>query len=340
MRVLCISCLRNEGPFVLEWIAHLRQIGVTDFLLYSNDCDDGTDAMLDLLGDAGVRHQPLMPKPGESAQWLALKAAWAHPLRNSCDWALVIDVDEFPNLHVHDRLSDLIATLPGADAITLPWRLFGNAGQVRASEARVTETFTRAMEPDAVFPIATTFFKSLFRPAAFRKFGVHRPKHGPGIVPDWCDGSGETLPAAYAENDGRLSLYDLPAARNLVELNHYSVKSAESFLVKRSRGLPNRSDKSIDLGYWVERNFNTVEDRTILAVPSEAELARLRALPGMADLEAQARRWHREKFAALLKDPIEYNLFGQLLMVANSTPVSAKMAAKIYNLYHDVKPRT
>ena len=47
-----ITTMKNEGPFILEWLAYHRAIGVDDFLIYTNDCTDGTDTMLDLLESA------------------------------------------------------------------------------------------------------------------------------------------------------------------------------------------------------------------------------------------------------------------------------------------------
>ena len=45
MRYLAITTLRNECAFLLEWLAHHRAVGFTDFLVFSNDWQDGTDAM-------------------------------------------------------------------------------------------------------------------------------------------------------------------------------------------------------------------------------------------------------------------------------------------------------
>jgi len=33
MRVLCVSTIRNEGPYLVDWVAHHRAAGVTDFLI-------------------------------------------------------------------------------------------------------------------------------------------------------------------------------------------------------------------------------------------------------------------------------------------------------------------
>ena len=49
MRALAILCVKNEGAFLLEWLAHHRASGFTDVLVFSNDCSDGTDLMLDRL---------------------------------------------------------------------------------------------------------------------------------------------------------------------------------------------------------------------------------------------------------------------------------------------------
>ena len=53
MRFLAILCVRNEAAFLMEWLAHHRAVGFTDFLVFSNDCQDGTDAMLDRLAEMG-----------------------------------------------------------------------------------------------------------------------------------------------------------------------------------------------------------------------------------------------------------------------------------------------
>ncbi|WP_413851471.1 glycosyltransferase family 2 protein, partial [Tateyamaria sp.] len=45
--------MRNEGAFLLEWLAHHRAVGVDHFVVFSNDCDDGTDDMLDKLAELG-----------------------------------------------------------------------------------------------------------------------------------------------------------------------------------------------------------------------------------------------------------------------------------------------
>ena len=53
MKICSVLTVRNEGAFLLEWLAHHRAAGITDFVVLSNDCADGTDTMLDVI-DMGI----------------------------------------------------------------------------------------------------------------------------------------------------------------------------------------------------------------------------------------------------------------------------------------------
>ena len=55
--VTLVTMMKNEGPFILDWLAHHRVVGVERFLVYTNDCGDGTERLLDLLSDAGVERR-------------------------------------------------------------------------------------------------------------------------------------------------------------------------------------------------------------------------------------------------------------------------------------------
>ncbi len=320
-RILVISTMRNEGPFALEWIAHHRALGVSDFLIYSNDCDDGTDRLLDALDATGVVTH-VRQEPGKrSVQWPALRAAKRHDVYGNADWAIAMDCDEFVVLTgAPATLPELIDAVE-ADAIMLQWRLFGSGGGLRFDEGLVTARFTQAAPPDMIFPAASRFFKTLYRVAAFARPGIHRPKPRKNHVALWADGSGQPLPDEFARAEERI-LAAWPRADELVSLHHYSLRSAEDFLVKRRRGLPNRSEKALDASYWAERNFNLVENKKAARhIPgTEAELRSLRALPGVSEAHEAAVAAHRRQIAACLEDPGEARLFSRLALLQGSTP--------------------
>lgn len=330
MDILAITSMRNEGPHCLEWIAHHLAAGIDHFLIYTNDCDDGTDLILDVLDSAGlVTHIRQVLKGKRTVQWQALKHATDHPLVADADWALVTDCDEFINLRSpHNSLKDMIASLPkGVDAMAMPWRLFGHSDQIEMRDELTTNRFTKAAPTDIHLPLAH-FFKSLFRPAAFRQIGVHRPKRKQDRLPNWVDGGGNPLPDTFAKQDGRINMYGVQASTDLVQLNHYSVRSAESFMVKRARGLPNHTEREIGLGYWVERNFNTVEDTSIqhMSAATQVKLDQLMQIEAVSNLHKQAYQAHKTRFNEMMTNRADIQLFWHLTLSAASQAPSAALA--------------
>ncbi len=75
MKITALTCVKNEGPFLIEWIAFNRVLGVSDFLFYSNDCTDATDTLLDKLAEQGVVTHLPNPAEGRNYQMEALKDA-------------------------------------------------------------------------------------------------------------------------------------------------------------------------------------------------------------------------------------------------------------------------
>lgn len=333
VRILAVITLRNEGAFLLEWLAHHLATGVDHVLAFTNDCEDGTDAMLDRLAQMGhvthVRNDG--PYDQRGIQFTALKIAETHDRVRAAEWLLPLDIDEFVNVHVGNRtLPALMAALPQATAITLTWRLFGNADQVRYADRPVTETFTKAAPIDLPWPWRAAMFKTLYRnDGTYRKLGVHRPRD-----PDrarlpaarWFDGEGRELSDQFKtrrifSNFGQSNV-------KLVQLNHYALGAMESFVMKAARGRAVHADHMLGLDYWIERNFNTDTDDTILAMaPRSAPiLADLASDQTLADLHARAVAWRLKRFESLLLEEPYRALFARLLMAPPSRPIAPAVA--------------
>ena len=332
-RFLAVLTVRNEAAFLLEWLAHHRAVGFTDFLVFSNDCQDGTDRMLDRLADLGwlshVRNDGPHDKGG--IQFTALKRADRMKQVRKADWILALDIDEFVNIHAGDgTLPALLAALPEATAITLTWRLFGNADIVRYQDRPVTETFTRCAPEIIYWPWRAAMFKTLYRnDGTYGRLGVHRPRS-----PDrarlaqarWFDGQGRELEEQF-KTKRLFNTYGRPNFRH-VQLNHYPLGAMESFVLKADRGRAVHSDHMLDVDYWVERNFNTDTDRSILRMAERSAplLAELKADPELARLHDEAVAWRKARFRELMQDEPYRALFARLMMTPPSRPLSANSA--------------
>jgi hypothetical protein len=319
-RTAIVTTMKNEGPFILEWLAYHRAIGVDDFLVYTNDCTDGTDTMLSMLQDKGIvqhRANPWVPGGELKPQHAALQAAESEPVMQNCGWGICMDVDEFIDIKIGDgTLRALYAAMGDANMISLTWRLFGNS-EVHGYEDRfLIDQFTRCAPEIVRKPHQAWGFKTLFRNIdIYKKLGVHRPK---GLKPDlwdqvrWLNGSGRPLPKEMYRNGWRSTLETY--GYDWVQLNHYAVRSAESFLVKRDRGRVNHVDRDQGLNYWFRMNHNADEDRSIqrMIPAAKAEFDRLLADPDIRAAHEHSRRCHVEKIAELMATENYRRFYGEL----------------------------
>ncbi len=333
MSHLAILTVRNEGAFLLEWIAHHRAVGFDDFLVFSNDCDDGTDTILDRLEELGglthVRNEGPYDQGG--IQFTALKAAAKMDQVRNAAWILPLDVDEFVNIHTGDgTLNALHDALPDATAITLTWRLFGNNNQIRFEDRPVTECFTKAAPDILYWPWRASMFKTLYaNDGSYDKPGVHRPRSPNRDRLDtakWYDSHGRPLDDQF-KTRRIFSNYGRPNF-GLAQLNHYPLGAMESYVLKADRGRAVHSEDMLGLDYWVERNFNATEDHSIRRYDDarNAHLDAFQSDPTLAKLHENAVAWRKARFDALMLQEPFRALFGRLLMSEPTRPVTRNEA--------------
>jgi hypothetical protein len=337
MKYLMITSMRNEAPYILEWLAYHRSIGVNDFLVYSNDCEDGTDAMLDRLDALGIITHVRNDKITKAGvQWSALKRADRHPMKADADWLLFADVDEFVNVKVGSgHLDDLLNAVPDATAFALTWRNFGNNGHVEIEDKLVIEQFTKCARFPCYAPITSSMMKTLFKnDGSYEKLGVHRPKKR--VQDDiskikWVNGSGAPLGSEYL--DKATVTYGNNGGIELACINHYSVKSAKAFLAKTKRGLPNMSDKQLDLGYWVDRNFNQIDDLTLHDKIARFKdyLNDLMADTKLTELHLSGLEWHKSSAKLVLKNIEGVRLFTRIVSLTRSD-INPRFASSLAQL--------
>jgi Glycosyl transferase family 2 len=334
MRITAVTCVKNEGPFLLEWIAFHRVIGVTDFLFYSNDCSDASDYLLDQLVTHGiVTHLP-NPATNRNYQMQALKHARRHALVREADWVWVADVDEFLNIHVGDhRIPALIAACGDPQAISLTFQFFASNGIEAFVDQPVIRQFLHSHNPDIWCADTAIEVKTLVRgdfPLDY--FGAHRPFHTEDVPkdqrPTWTDGSGRPVPGAFRRcaNKRRIRAFPAHGARRFATLNHYALRSLDSYLVKNDRGDVNRAHRAFDDSYWRERNDAAHFDDSILRYSDalQLEIDRLKALDGVAAMHERAVRLHRAKRDALVQQDSYRQMQEQL---RSATPYCALEAA-------------
>ena len=153
-------------------------------------------------------------------------------------------------------------------------------------------------------PVHAWGMKSIFQPEAIELIGPHRPKsvRGDWNALGWVNGAGKPMPERYYDANWRMDKDT--ASYDLAQINHYAVRTRESFLVKCLRGRAHHS-YSYDAEYWERMNRNEKLDETIqpMLPAAHAIFEELMEDPILGDLHGEAVEWHQETIAKTLATP-------------------------------------
>ena len=309
---LIVTTMKNEGPFMLDWVAYNRGIGFDDIIIYSNDCSDGTDLIGDRLQALGLAwHVPNPVGPRATPQNRAHRRVKDHPRFQSADWVMSLDVDEYINFRGDVRdLREFVRTAGEADAISISWKMFGNGGIDHFTDAPVPEQFLQTTQEHHYPNYKTRGIKTLFRNnGKFNRFRAHRPRIDPSHAaqPDapydgviWRDAGGQLVDPASVNWKVWRGFRHTHA-----RIHHYAVRSTDSFLVKRDRGRTNHVGQDQGLSYWQDMNHNDTTDDSIKRHLPKMHQIKHDMLQDaqLAALHAQACQWHSAKAAELKARP-------------------------------------
>lgn len=251
-----VVIVKDEAPYIEEWIKfHARQ-GVTHFIVYDNGSTDNLHEVLKPCTESGLVTYQVMK--GKARQLDAYNKA-IHDYGRKFKYMGFIDADEFvftrKNVSLYDFVDEFMHSHPNAGGIGINWCVFGSNGHLTKPEGGVLENYTTRL-PDAsdwnsliktiCDPLKVFYYGHVHFPA-FRK-GFHNLTENGEII------TGSKSPVVSFCN---------------IRCNHYVYKSKEEYLAKRMRGQADSTElKSVEgfmKVYDAEQELFTVTDTEILS---------------------------------------------------------------------------
>ncbi len=250
------AIFKNEEPYILEWIAYHRTLGVEEFYIADNNSDDGTTNLLAALHSAGIiRYFPFPHLPNQPPQLPAYQEIMRR-FGKRTDWIAFIDADEFLLANdCNERMSDLLRNLnPSIGAVAVNWAIYGSSSHEIFSDELVMERFSKRARDNFG---ANFHYKSIVRTSAYRSTS-NNPHHfllSRGHTYTHLDGS------KLVEHPKRgLGLSDQIHWKPF-RINHYVVKSKQEFEQRKSaRGRATTFENKRNCRFFENHDRNDVFD--------------------------------------------------------------------------------
>lgn len=297
VRITVVASMRNEGAFLLEWVAWYRMLGFTDIVVVTNNCTDHSPELLDALEAAGkVHHLRLDIKPGKPVTRAKLKLAKGHRAVRRADWVMVCDVDEFLVIHPGaGKIGDLInLTAPDCLGMAINWKVFGTSGIETYQDVPVHRQFMHSCPTKNP---RSRFVKSLFRLSKyFAAIHEHAPTHfdlakaadkgHKNLI--WVNSAGKPWKGWAADAPASNTLPTHLVSHEVAQLNHYMLRSLETYRLKEGTLSPVALGNRYRDSYFQGAEAGNEIDASALRYADEfdAMLSQLRDLPQVARLHA------------------------------------------------------
>ncbi len=313
MAIHLISSVKDEGPFLLEWIAHHKVVGFDRIMIAYNDCTDGSDELLQKLAEHGeIEIFENIVDEGQKPQLSSYQKLYPSEFVQSANAISILDADEFLNIHIGDgKIQTLIETLPKCDVLAMSWKCFGDDGHEKWDDMPICERFTNAIEGSG---IGNRGVKSItFDPKNFAGLTNHHPADfhlDRKLI--FANGSGQFFeyPNKFVGNE-IYNLRELPPEQighELVQVNHYATKSLDSFCLRVARGrgaMPPISQRGIanenlhhNLDYFLARNIGAnSQDHSISRYfeKRQEEEVRILSLSGVAKINKNIKELYKRR---------------------------------------------
>ncbi|CAM5362163.1 hypothetical protein AFEL58S_01427 [Afipia felis] len=255
MRLALGAIVKNEAPYLIDWLAWHQALGFTDFIIADNDSTDGTTEILSTLDQAGMLTHIKFPNRLHKRPQLEAYDHMCRRLSGRVDWLALIDADEFIMPETPgDDLATVLRSMPqDTGAVTLNWAIFGSGGHLRAQGDPVFQRFQMRGKKSSDrngFPYAHQHYKMIIRPQCYAKkiINPHHARLRNGFGLRRADGK-----ALGIDQHGISTDIDWSRFR----INHYATKSWSEFIQKKqSRGRADCPDLVRNSAYFGNHDLN------------------------------------------------------------------------------------
>ena len=217
--IMICAILKNETPYLIEWIDHHLKIGVEYFVLYDNNSTIPAKKTLDAYIKKGI--VKVLDCKITNTPHLKAYTHCLYNMHDRTDWIAYIDIDEFIVLKKHHDIHSFLKDYDDYAGVCLNWVIYTANNHISKPEGLVMQNYTEPT-PDDFSP--NRHVKSIVHPG-----GVNTicSSHYPQYADDYYGVNEKYVFVPQAWSD---------FSNEVAQINHYFTKSFEEWLEKIGRG--------------------------------------------------------------------------------------------------------
>ena len=238
--------VKNEAPYIDEWISYHKVVGVEKFYIYDNESNDNLKDVLKPYIDEGSVDYTFFP--GKAVQILAYKDA-IKKHKQDTQYLGFIDIDEFVvpinNPNIVNVLNEVMPLDDKAAGVAINWKMYGSSGFMEKQDGLIIENYRYRANDDFK---ENSHIKTICNPRLVQDFkNVYCPEYIDDLYN--IDENGKKVSGTRNSK--------CPCSR--LRINHYFTKSMEEYVQKMNKGKADSLDKRT-LDDFNANNKNDVYD--------------------------------------------------------------------------------
>lgn len=253
------AIVKNEAPYIVEWIEYHLLQGAEKIYIYDNESEDNLREVIApyiaqkvvkyifwpskglLCFDDGVLQQKWVVRIQNSAYLDAIKR-----LEKKAYWVAFIDIDEFIVPESKNNVSEILVDFEGQSGVAVNWLTYGHSGHIGKTDDLVVERFKSHSNGNIAFNRHT---KLIVNPRYILR--MENPHHAKTITGKNIVNTRNEEIETYCMN--------YPPCHEKMRINHYWTKSFDESRLRRRDGGGGGSRNQL-IKEFVERQkeFNVV----------------------------------------------------------------------------------
>ncbi len=233
------AIMKNEKPYLKEWLEYHLMQGIEHFYLCDNDSTDGTEQYLQpYIANNTITY---IKQSGTNQQLKCYEKIVAK-YKNETEWLAFIDLDEYLVPLKAPNMPAFLKEFEDVSEVSLNWMNYGDSGAISRPTGLITEFFTSHGR------YLNHTVKSIVRPEKVIDFNAFGSNHYMRV-------EGASVNEYHKPVEFMLN-FNISADK--ARVNHYILKSFAEFLYKKGRGHPEGTP--IDFEYYFFHNENDITD--------------------------------------------------------------------------------